>query len=190
MQTSLFTRAFEINLHYLCSFGVLALHDDPEFSAMNVRPHVSATESGFTLIELLVGVGIVGLLSSIVIVAINPSQQLEDAAEARRMLDARTLEKAMTQFIIDTWDDSKLMTQSVSPAEGSANAVPICKQGADNASCVSLDSLVSAYLAAIPADQTYTHDTYSGYCVYLSAARFQVFPLHDMPEGASCAGQN
>lgn len=148
----------------------------------------SAAQKGFTLIELLVGVGIVGLLSSIVIVAINPTKQLEDAEHAARLVSAREIEKAMTQYIIDTLDDAEFATQEVGLAEGSAHAVPICHSSIDGSDCISLHSLVPDYIVSIPEEADFPNPNHSGYCIYLRSSRYQIFSVYDMPEGASCAG--
>lgn len=148
----------------------------------------SAAERGFTLIELLVGIGIVGLLSSIVIVAINPSKQLDDARDAERMLNSRTIEKALTQYVLDEWSAGDIAGQSVTLVEGAANAVPVCSQGSEAEDCLSVDFLVPDYIAAIPGDAAMTDPSYSGFCIYLSSARYQVFSLALMPEGAACGG--
>src|SRR3989344_833643 len=59
-------------------------------------------KTGFTLIELLLVIGIIGILAAIVIIAINPSAQLQDAKDAKRRSDLRAIADAVYQYLIDT----------------------------------------------------------------------------------------
>ena len=56
---------------------------------------------GFTLIELLVVIGIVGILLSITLVAINPARQFRMANDTARQSALNTISSAITQLIID-----------------------------------------------------------------------------------------
>jgi type IV pilus assembly protein PilA len=60
-----------------------------------------ARQQGFTLIELLLVIGIIAILASIVIVAINPTKQLGDARNAQRRSDVNTILNAVYQWSID-----------------------------------------------------------------------------------------
>ncbi len=100
---------------------------------------------GFTLIELLLVIGIIAILASIVIVAINPTKQLGDARNAQRKSDVNTILSAVYQYAID--HDGNLPTGITTAND------EICATGsADVAECVDLDALTGAYLVRIPRD--------------------------------------
>src|SRR5579859_7330870 len=56
---------------------------------------------GFTLIELLVVIGILGILLTIVLVAINPSRQFAQANDTKRTSDINTILNAVHQYAAD-----------------------------------------------------------------------------------------
>lgn len=101
---------------------------------------------GFTLIELLLVIGIIAILASIVIVAINPTKQLGDARDAQRKSDVNTILSAVYQYAID--NDGGL------PATITTTNSEICATGAVDATpdCISLDALTGSYLVRIPRD--------------------------------------
>lgn len=55
-------------------------------------------QKGFTLIELLVVIGILAILFSIVLIAINPSRQFNQANDTKRRSDTLQILNAITQF--------------------------------------------------------------------------------------------
>ena len=55
----------------------------------------------FTLVELLVVIGILAILLTVTLVAINPTVQFKSAREAKRTADATMLLDSLTQYVID-----------------------------------------------------------------------------------------
>lgn len=118
---------------------------------------------GFTLIELLLVIGIIAILASIVIVAINPTKQLGDARNAQRRSDVNTILNAVYQYAIDN-------NGNLPSGIPTTTALEICVTGA--ASCnggVDLDALTGSYLVRIPTDPQYTTGTGSDYTIVQDA---------------------
>jgi len=106
---------------------------------------------GFTLLEILLVVAAIGILASIVLVAINPNRQLARVRNSERRSEVNTLYKALEQYLIDNGNyPSTVPTSSMQD---------ICNTGLEQVggatSCigkVDLRVLVPNYLAGIPVD--------------------------------------
>lgn len=92
---------------------------------------------GFTLIELLLVIGIIAILASIVIVAINPQRQLAAARNAQRQSDVNTLLNAMYQYIID---EEELPTCLRTSADGGTYVAGTVLGICEEATCLTTDT--------------------------------------------------
>ncbi|PIR53292.1 hypothetical protein COU76_01845 [Candidatus Peregrinibacteria bacterium CG10_big_fil_rev_8_21_14_0_10_49_10] len=121
---------------------------------------------GFTLLEILVVLGIIGILVLIVIAAVNPTKQLNDARGADRRISIREMENAITQYII------RGNTLSGIPI-GITNALPVCQDTVTGTDCTNAGgydlSVLTAngtYLVNIPIDPSQTGAVVTGYRIY------------------------
>lgn len=99
---------------------------------------------GFTLIELLLVIGIIAILASIVIVAINPTRQLGQARDAQRRSDVNTILNAVYQYAID--NNGNL------PSGVTAVRREICTYNAATCATSNLRALSGTYLVNMPRD--------------------------------------
>ncbi len=108
---------------------------------LSARKHRSKFFSGFTLIELLVVIGILAVLLTIVLVAVNPARQFAQANDTKRKSDVTTILNAIGQFEADH--------KGVLPA-GITTTAETIGTGTGNAD-ICLD-LMSTYVSALPVD--------------------------------------
>jgi prepilin-type N-terminal cleavage/methylation domain-containing protein len=114
-------------------------------------------QKGFTLIELLIVIAIIAALAITVFVALNPSQRLKDAKDARRTSDADTILTAIHAAIVDNkgtlptgLTTSMAETQLGTGATGCAIATGGCTVAA--VACVDLTTPLVKYLKSMPID--------------------------------------
>ncbi|MBI5613901.1 prepilin-type N-terminal cleavage/methylation domain-containing protein [Candidatus Gottesmanbacteria bacterium] len=100
---------------------------------------LSAYKKGFTLIELLVVIGILGVLLTIVLVAINPQRQFQQANNTKRQSDVSAVLNAVSQYAADN--------KGALPSAITTSSQVIANTAADLCA-----SLVPTYLAALPSD--------------------------------------
>jgi prepilin-type N-terminal cleavage/methylation domain-containing protein len=116
-------------------------------SCIGFSPHPHRRRGGFTLIEILLVLGIISVLTSILLIAINPSKQLGRANDTKRQSDINTILNAVYQYQVDT----NVMPNGIP----TAGPLFICKDTA--ASCgngVNLGVLTASgkYLVHVPTD--------------------------------------
>lgn len=91
--------------------------------------------AGFTLIEILVVIGMIAILATIVLIAINPARQFKQGRDTQRTSNVNAILNAVGQYI----------------ADNKGNMVPGVTVVAADASTLCA-SLVPTYLPALPVD--------------------------------------
>lgn len=100
---------------------------------------INSRQKGFTLIELLVVIGILAVLLTITLIAINPAKQFSQANNTKRTSDINAILNAINQFMADN--------KGSAPIEITTAVQSVSKAGADICA-----DLVTKYLAALPSD--------------------------------------
>lgn len=131
---------------------------------------------GFTLVELLVVVAILGILSTVLIVAVNPARQLAKARDSQRQSDLVGILSTILQYASEHGGD--LPDTDGNPATSNFPAAATCI-GTD-VGCFDLagsgetgDEIVPVYIAEMPKDPRIVGtglegtDGNTGYTIYV-----------------------
>lgn len=117
---------------------------------------------GFTLIEILVVIGIIALLATIVIIAINPARQFAQARNTQRVANLNTILNAIGQNMADNkgvWTCGSVYFKA-------SNASTTIGTGGSDLNC-----LVPTYIASgIPTDPTGGTSSNTGYTISTTTA--------------------
>lgn len=116
----------------------------------------------FTLIELLLVIGIIAILASIVIIAVNPTKQLLKTRDSRRLSDAEEVRKALTQHLVG----KGTLPNAAQIPSALGGGVPVCSSGVTHATCVNVDGIAPEYIAKIPRDAQETNANHTGFSAY------------------------
>ncbi len=112
----------------------------------------NTAKRGFTLIEILVVIGIIAILATIVIVAINPARQFAQANNTTRTSNLNTILNAVGQNLADNKGIFTCPTGSLTIPTATSS---ITVSGASSAGIVNLSCLVPTYITTIPTDPSF-----------------------------------
>jgi prepilin-type N-terminal cleavage/methylation domain-containing protein len=106
-------------------------------------PEILRVKKGFTLIELLVVIGILAILLSIVLIAINPARQFGQANNTRRRSDVTQILNAIGAY---SADNKGVLPTSI-PLDTAVGSKDVSKANIDLCA-----ALVPNYIPALPQD--------------------------------------
>ncbi len=111
--------------------------------------------SGFTLIEILLVIGIIAVLATVVIVALDPVTRFEDARNSRRLSDIQNIQNAIQQYAVDNKGvfPPRLDTaeKQISTSSSGCAISGNCNVTGDS-DCIDLSTELARYLKSIPYD--------------------------------------
>ncbi len=120
------------------------------------------SNKGFTLIEILVVIGIIAILATIVIIAINPARQFAQARNTQRSSNVNTILNAIGQ----NWADNKGLLGGGCPPVSAGTVYTIAKTGtpiSPATAVIDLSCLTPTYIpSSLPVDPStgvWTSDT-------------------------------
>jgi type IV pilus assembly protein PilA len=130
--------------------------------------------SGFTLMELLIVIAIIGVLSTVLVVAVNPGRQLGKARDAERETDLTGIMAAVMQFSSE--HSGSMPDTDGDPDTNNFPTTATCI-GTD-VSCFDLagagdddDTIVPTYLVEMPADPKADDPAgNTGYSIYIDTS--------------------
>lgn len=136
-------------------------------------------QKGFTLIELLIVIAIIGVLVTIVIIAINPAKAVNDARDSRRRSDLQQIKAAMQLYYNDckfyptvlpsgTWgnlsssscDDNTTYMRNV-PTDPSGSAYRYASDNGSGSSCDNSTTFCARYTVVADIKTENSSDTQS-----------------------------
>jgi prepilin-type N-terminal cleavage/methylation domain-containing protein len=99
------------------------------------------SQKGFTLIEILVVIGMIAILATIVLIAINPARQFQQGRDTQRTSNVNAILNAIGQY---TADNKGTLPGSIPTSPTTADAGTLCS------------SLMPTYLPSLPVDPSIT----------------------------------
>lgn len=146
-----------------------------------------------TLTEVLITIAIAGILASVVLVAVNPKRNLEDADDAKRQQDLRVTIDSLYQYQIDHGEFPMIDTMERLDREHR----DVCSITIGNTFFCQFDipqrlvlmQLIPDYLAELPHDPANTEEYETGYQLWQDeSGRIHAFaPLGDNGKGIEIA---
>ncbi len=122
-----------------------------------------AQNKGFTLIEILVVIGIIAILATIVIVAINPARQFAQARNTQRVSNVNSILNAIGQRLADNKGVFNGGTPNCQAIPSAATSTIYNGGVIPAGNNVDLSCLTPTYIPSFPSDPTHGSANNTGY---------------------------
>lgn len=125
---------------------------------MNITKIIRSKNEGFTLIEILIVIGLIAILATVVLVALNPARQFAQGRNSQRTANVNSILNAIGQKLAD---DKGVLKDCLTNIPSSAVAVPTSITAATipaaakkiiDAGGADLGCLAPTYMPAFPFD--------------------------------------
>lgn len=148
-----------------------------------------AWQQGFTLIELLVVIGIIGILITVVLVAINPGRQFAMARDTQRRSDLYSITNALYQYAAENDGNFPDLVENI----GTYGRCLGTGSSTNGDACIDLSvappaGLVDTYIPEMPIDpDSAVYDAgFTGYWVWVDTnERIQATAASEVNAGTS-----
>jgi type IV pilus assembly protein PilA len=125
-------------------------------------------QKGFTLIEILLVIGIIAVLATVVIVALDPAKRFADARDSRRLSDIQSILSAVQQYIVD--NEGALPNGLDTEQRQIGTAAGGCSLSASHCSvnpdyCLDLTTPLARYLKSLPYDPSNGSSSVTHYAI-------------------------
>lgn len=147
------------------------------------------SKRGFTLIEILIVIGIIAILATVVLVAINPARQFAQARDAQRISNLNTILNAIGQRIADNKGTFAGMftvggtTYTCGPLLATEGNITTDMATDTTTATGNLGCLVPTYIPAFPTDPSFASGADTLYNVYQDSVG-RVHVIADVTEPA------
>ncbi len=125
--------------------------------------------SAFTLIEILIVLGIIGILSTVMMVLINPGRQIAKARDTDRQSDLFSILAAVYQYSAE--NSGELPDTDADPETSNFPTTPTCIGTGvdcyDLASAGEDETIVPVFMPSIPADPKTGDVSDTGYFIWV-----------------------
>lgn len=135
------------------------------------------TKKGFTLLELLIVIGILAILSTTIVLVINPAELLRKARDSQRISDLNTVKTAIAYYVTETsspsigsLSTSQTYSDVASVNCGGTNPSTTTAQSTDGTGWIPVNfsgMTGGSPIAALPTDPNKSDSTGAYYYVYL-----------------------